>query len=84
MFKSNRQAFENSYADNKPEQTKDKNGSYLLLYFANWFIGEQSWKDKKEMLKARFNFKCDVPDDEQTTLEASHVSLITLVKLLFV
>ena len=36
------------------------------------------------MLKARFNFKCDVPDDEQTTLEASHVSLISLVKLHFV
>lgn len=36
------------------------------------------------MLKARFNFKCDVPDDEQTTLEASHVCLITLVKSLFV
>ena len=28
MFKSNRQAFQNSYADNKPEQTKDKNGKY--------------------------------------------------------
>ena len=32
------------------------------------------------MLKVRFNFTPDIPDEEQTTLEASHVCLNYLLK----